>query len=92
MQTSETSLKRLSHSIETWCVQQFTSNVLVVAGAHTGKRVPADATVSVSQNLQGSTAQLLDEHARRIAAEFRLNADQLAVLAHCSRWASADKV
>ncbi len=49
------------------------------------KAVPADATVSVSQNLQGSAAQLLDEHARRIAAEFQLNTDQVAVLAHCSR-------
>ncbi|KAA6422216.1 MAG: hypothetical protein FRX49_07967, partial [Trebouxia sp. A1-2] len=61
------------------------------AGAQTAKAIPADATVSVSQNLKGSTSQLLDEHARRIAAEFQLNTDQVAVLVHCSRWASADK-
>ncbi len=83
---------RLSLSIETSCLQQITSKVLVVAGAQMAKAVPADATVSVSQNLQGSAAQLLDEHARRIAAEFQLNTDQVAVLAHCSRWASADMV
>ncbi len=86
------SLKRLSLSLDTWCVQQATSKVLVAAVAQRAKCVPADATVSVSQNLQGSTAQLLEGHARRIAAEFRLNTDQVAVLAHCSRWASADKV
>ena len=92
MQTSQTSLKRLSLSIETGCGQHFTSKVLGSAGAQTAKAVPADATESLSQNLQGCTAQLLDEHARRIAAEFQLNTDQVAVLAHCSRWASADKV
>ena len=35
---------------------------------------------------------LHDEDAKRVAQEFRLNADQTAVLVHCSRWAVADKV
>ena len=82
----------LALSIDTWCAQQATSKFLVAEGGQKAKCVSDDATVSVSQSLQGSAAHLLDEHARRIAAEFRLNTDQVAVLVHCSRWASADKV
>lgn len=34
----------------------------------------------------------LDQHAQRIAADFRLNSDQVSVLQHCSMWAASSKV
>ena len=40
----------------------------------------------------GCQAEAMDEHAKAVAAEFKLNADQTSVLAHCSRWAVSDKV
>ena len=34
----------------------------------------------------------MDDHAQRIAAEFRLNSDQRSVLQHCSLWATSNQV
>ena len=34
----------------------------------------------------------MDQHAQRIATDFRLNTDQMSVLHHCSLWAASGKV
>lgn len=56
------------------------------AGVASGKADHDDHTVD------GPKALGLGEHASKIIADFQLNADQIAVLRHCSRWAVSDKV
>lgn len=34
----------------------------------------------------------MDEHAQKVAVDFKLNPDQVSVLMHCSQWAKPSKV
>lgn len=69
----------------------FEQNKVASAGAPDASTTSGKADHD-DHTVDGPEALGLDEHASKIIADFQLNADQIAVLRHCSRWAVSDKV